>query len=446
MEHTDLIPSHDLALWLLNLIDRCLDGLGLHRYATVEKVCYIAIVMLMAFAIAWLVKKFVYSILRYCVQKRNSQVGRELLYCHTLSRSCQLIPPLIMLAMMPFAFASPHPVLGWLERVVGVYALAGFGIAAAGWMDFLYYHYNKHDNRRNLPIRGLLNVGKGVTWIVLAICAVSIMLSRSPAFLLTGLGAFAAALMLIFKDSILGFVASIQMNENDMIHVGDWIVVPDTPANGIVLDMSLSAVKVQNFDNTIVTVPPYTLVSTSFQNYRGMTMSGARQIVANFVIDAASVRRLTPGDAQDMAAPFPRLKTFVDNLITKKYNEQNDPGLTPINGTIETNIGLFRSYLSLYLFYNPGISQTQQLLVRILEPDINGLPLQIYCFTNTTDWDRYEGIKSSVIEHITSAVGGFGLNLSTTQSLTVDPGPAVAARPPVPTSLQNENEPATGPE
>ena len=260
METPTIIPSHTVAHWLLTTIDNTLDALGMGRHRTTEEIIYLVAVSIVAFAVAWIIKKIIFVSVRKLVKMRKITIGLELLQWHTLRKVCQIIPPLILLALVPFAFESTHSMRFWIFRIVGIYGLVALGIALGAVFDFAFNHYNIHQNKRNLPLRGLLNVAKGILWIVLAICSVSLLLDKSPAFLLTGLGAFAAALMLIFKDSILGFVAGIQMSQNDMLHVGDWIVVPDTPANGVVMDMTLSTVKVRNFDNTIVTVPPYTLI------------------------------------------------------------------------------------------------------------------------------------------------------------------------------------------
>lgn len=420
IEPTTFITNHTFAEWLLGIIDKALNAIGLEHHQTVEEIIYLVVISAAAFGIAWLIQKLLYLIIRKIVKMRHGELGRELLQMHTLSKVCRIIPPLILLGLIPFAFESGHEVRVWLMRIVGVYGLIMFGVGMSAIFDFIFFRYNTHDNKRNLPLKGVLNVAKGILWIVIFIVAVAMLLDKSPAYLLTGLGAFAAALMLIFKDSILGFVAGIQMNQNDMLHVGDWIVVPGTPANGVVLDMSLSAVKVQNFDNTIVTVPPYTLVSTSFQNWRGMKESGARRIDQIITIDLTTVRRLSPQEVDTMVAPFPRLKEFVANLRAQNAQEQHNTGLNPINGSIETNLGLFRAYISLYLYYNPSISKTQQLLINTSGTTVNGIQLQIYCFTNTTDWEAYEAIQSDVLEHAITAVQQFGMAIYTSGAITVD--------------------------
>ena len=305
------------------------------------------------------------------------------------------------------------------RSIAGIYALFALAVGLGAVFTFIFNYYNTYENKRKLPLKGLVNVAIGVVWIIIVILSVSVALDKSPGLLLTGLGAFAAALMLVFKDSILGFVAGIQLSENDMIHVGDWIVVPDTIANGVVLDMTLTTVKVQNWDNTIVTLPPYSLVQSSFQNWRGMSESGCRRIVKNLTIDITSVKSITPDEADALAARYPLLKEFVDNLRKNNGLEQNNPGLTPINGTIETNLGLFRAYCCLYIYNNPFINNVQQILIRILDPTNGGLPLQIYCFTATTDWNKYEGIQSAIIEHISTVCGDFGLDIYSSSTLTV---------------------------
>ncbi len=428
MNASSSLPSQPVSVWLAEDIGMVLDRLGLGHHTTVREVIYVAVIIVVSLAIAWVMQRIIYLFLRKLVQVRNTAVGNELLKWKTLSKVCCVIPPLLMLGMMPFAFSASHAVRVWIMRLIGIYGLAMLGVALGAVMSFIFGHYNLHENKKNIPLKGVLNVAKGIMWIVLAICSVAILVNRSPAFLLTGLGAFAAALMLIFKDSILGFVAGVQMGENDMIHVGDWIVVPGTPANGVVLDMTLSAVKVQNFDNTIVTVPPYTLISTSFQNWRGMSMSGARRITKSCMIDVTSVRKITVDEARRMAKADARLSQFVENLIAKNATAQNDGGLTPVNGTIETNLGLYRAYLCLYIYNNPGIAQNQQLLVQLLDPNINGIPLQIYCFTNTTDWAKFEAIQSDIMEHVVVTIPAFGLSLYSDDSLTVDLAKTPAAQ------------------
>lgn len=419
--------SHTVATWLLDFIDGLLNKIGLSHFETGEEIIYLSIVIVAALAVGWVIQKGVVFVLRRLARMKNNDVGRELLQMHTISKCCRIIPPLFFLALAPFAFDRNQHVIAIIERVAWIYVLICFAFGLCAVLKFIFHHYDIHRNTKKLPIQGVLNLAQGIVWIVIAICAVGVAVDKSPAVLLTGLGAFSAALMLVFKDSILGFVAGIQMSQNDMVHVGDWIVVPGTPANGTVLSMTLTAVKVQNWDNTIVTVPPYTLVSTSFQNYRGMKDSGARRIDKTFIIDLPTVRRLSSAEVDALVQSKPILKGFVDNLRKNNQTAQLDGGMTPINGTIDTNLGLFRAYISEYVFNSPHISKEQQILIRLTDPTPYGLPLDIYCFTNTTDWDAYEAIQSTLMEHITTVCADFGLAIYTAGSLTVEQATAEQA-------------------
>ena len=286
----------------------------------------------------------------------------------------------------------------WAQRLAEMCAVLVVGWVLSAVAGYVFEHYDAKKNTRNLPLRGVLNLCHGIIWIVIFIICVSILIGRSPAYILTGLGAFAAALMLIFKDSILGFVAGVQMSQNDMLHVGDWITVPSTLADGIVEDVSLTSVKVRNFDNTYITIPPYTLVSASFQNHRGMAESGARRFMRTFLIDLPSIRRCDSELIKRITATF--------------------SGFEP-DHNIESNLGLFRAYLKWYLDGNPLINHEMLLMVRLLEPTEDGIPMQVYAFAATTDWSSYEAIQSEIVEHITIAAPQFAIAIYTSATLTV---------------------------
>lgn len=411
--------SHNIAEWLMDIVDTGLDALGLERFKTIEEGIYLVVVIAVAFIIGWIIQKVVLFGVRRVVKMRNGVIGKELLQWKTLSKCCYIIPPLVILALTPFAFASGHHTLVIIQRVCCIYALIAFGIGLGAVFEFFFNHYNIHDNTRRLPLNGILDVVKGIMWIIITIIAVSIAVDKSPAILLTGLGAFAAALMLIFKDPILGFVAGIQMSQNDMLHVGDWIVVPGTPANGVVIDVSLTIVKVQNWDNTIITVPPYTLVSGPFQNWRGMKQSGCRQISRSIIIDITSLQKIDDARVDAIVEKYQCLKPFVDKLRKDGTVLGNNPGLNPVNGTLETNIGLFRAYCCQYLLSSPYIDNQQQIIVRLMTPTPNGLPMDIYCFTATTDWNEYEAIQSSIMEHFCTVCADFGVGVYSSATLTV---------------------------
>ena len=288
----------------------------------------------------------------------------------------------------------------------------------------MWMRFEAKRNTRNLPLRGILDTVLGVIWVVTLIVCVAIVVDKSPAVLLGGLGAFAAVLMLVFKDSILGLVGGIQLAQNDMLHVGDWIVVPSSIANGIVIDASLTTIKVQNWDNTIVTIPPYNLISGSFQNWRGMSDSGVRQIARSILFDSYSITTLDKETLDGVLEKYPIVKPYVDKLEASGKQIVPDPGQATVNGTLSTNMGLFRAYMCQWLLNNPGISNSNQILVRLMAPTENGVPLQIWCFTSTTAWTAYEAIQSDLFEHIIAVAPDFGLRVFNETSgadvLTID--------------------------
>lgn len=419
----DIIPSHTLAQWLLTHIHRLLDLIGLSKDKNTEEILYVAIIIVAAAGIGWVLSNVIRLIVRKIIMVRNPELGQSLVNRRVLSRNAAIIPPLVVLALIPFAFIGTSTLSTVIMRSVLIYTTIIVCMAICTDLSFGWDNFEKKRNSRNLPLRGILDTIIGIMWVITAIICVSIIVNKSPVALLTGLGAFAAVLMLVFKDSILGLVAGLQLSQNDMLHVGDWIVVPSTPANGIVIDVSLTTIKVQNWDNTIITLPPYTLISGSFQNYRGMTDSGVRQIARQVLIDTYSVKTLSASDVDSLASQFPIIKNYVDKLRQTGKNIF-DPGLATVNGTIDTNLGLYRAYLCEWLLTHPSISSKDQILVRLMAPTEYGTPLQIWCFTSTNAWTAYEAIQSALFEHIAVTAPLFGLNIYTytsgQDSLTVN--------------------------
>lgn len=409
MTFTEIIPSHKVAGWILDQIDHILSAIGLGKERVVEEIVYVIVIAAIALFIGWAVRRLVLAVARKMVKMRNSQICRELLEQRVLTKCSHIIPPLVLLGLMPVAFESGSKILDIAERITIAYLLVVIAVAINTVLTFFWMRFDRRENTKNLPLKGILNVAVGIVWIIMVICCICVLLNKSPGWLLTGLTAFAAALMLVFKDTILGFVAGIQLSQNDMVRVGDWIVVPSTIANGIVTDVSLTTVKVQNWDNTIVTLPPYTLVSSSFQNWRGMSDSGARQICRAVIFDTYYIKPCTDELLTAVAKKYPVVKPFIDNTL-KQGKPTYDPGLACVNGTLETNLGLYRAYLCEYLLNHPLILNTQQILVRVMVPTGTGMPLQIWCFT-TTKWTAYEAVQSEIFEHIATTCKDFGLQL-----------------------------------
>ncbi len=266
---------------------------------------------------------------------------------------------------------------------------------------------------RERPIKGYLQVVKIIIFVLAAVLMVAALIERSPLLLLSGFGAMSAVLMLVFKDTILSLVASVQLGSNDMLRVGDWIEMPSQNADGDVIDMALNTVKVQNWDKTITTIPTYKLISDSFKNWRGMQESGGRRIKRAMLIDQSSVRFLTDGE-RDRLCRIALIDPYLDAKRKELEAYNRDllaAGKDPVNTRRVTNIGTFRAYVEQYLRAHPGIRQDMTLLVRQLDPGANGLPLELYCFTATVDWGKYENIQSDIFDHLIAMLPEFGLRL-----------------------------------
>ncbi len=395
------------------IIRHLLDIIGLRHEPRIEGLLYIVIVAVVAIFIGWLIRKCILYVVRRLAGMRHTMLDDDLLQSRVFTKCSHIIVPIVLLSLVPFTLNYGSQMRIVIMKVLYIYAIIAFTYAMAAVVDFIWVRYNRKENTRNLPLKGIANTMKGILWIIAFIIGVSVLIDKSPAALLTGLGAFAAALMLIFKDSILGFVAGIQLSQNDMVRIGDWIVVPDTPVNGNVIDISLSTVKVRNFDNTIITCPPYMLVQHSFQNWRGMSESGARRIFYNLTVENSTIHPADEAFVDDMVGKYPLLKSWVDGVRSSNALVEYNKGQMSVNGTIETNLGLFRAYVCLYLMNHPQVAKDQQMLVRLETPVAQGTTLNIYVFTATTNWTLYEAIMSELLEHITAIAPTFGLRLYT---------------------------------
>ena len=398
--------AQEVSFTLISEFRDFLANLGISKHPVLEELIYIAIIVLISLAIGWIVRLVVLFFIKRVVKLRKFEIGNELIKQKIFSKICNVVPPTILLGLISFTFVSNDSlILRILDALIKIYLSITIGIAISAILAFLWDNYDNHKNDKNHPLRGVLNVGQGVVWIVIAIVLGSNLMGKSPTALLTGLGAFAAALMLIFKDSILGFVAGMQLSQNDMLRVGDWVVVPSTIANGIVEDVSLTVVKIRNWDNTLVMLPPYTLVSTSFQNWRGMIESNVWLISKNIIIDAKTIVEINDVFENEIVAKFSQLKEFVGN------NQSYQGGLVGVNGTKETNLGLYRTYLCNYLISHSMVSKQHQMFVTLLDLTPEGLPMQIYCFVASTDWAIYEAVKSEIIEHAIVVAPQFKLEI-----------------------------------
>lgn len=400
----DGFPTHGVILRFVTGISAFLSKMGVSNYPILEELIYVVIIILLSLALGWVVRLVVLFFIKRVIRLRKFEIGQELIKQKIFSKVSNIVPPAVLLGLISFAFVSNDSLILRVFIVLIKISLSlTIGVAISAILNFMWNSYDNRRNDKNHPLRGVLIVAQGLVWIVIAIITVSNLLGKSPTVLLTGLGAFAAALMLIFKDSILGFVAGVQLSQNDMLRVGDWIIVPSTIANGIVEDVSLTVVKIRNWDNTLVMLPPYTLVSTSFQNWRGMVESNVWLISQNVIIDVRSVVNSSEVLENEILEKHSQLKEFIEN------NSRYQGGIVGVNGTNETNLGLYRAYLCTYLITHPMVSKHHQMFITLLDSTPKGQPLQIYCYAATTDWAIYEAVKSEIMEHAIAIAPQFKL-------------------------------------
>lgn len=282
-------------------------------------------------------------------------------------------------------------------------------------LDIILNLSQKWPAASQLPLKGIFQGIKLIGAIIVGILMISLLIGQSPAILISGLGAMAAVLMLVFKDPILGLVAGIQLSANDMLKLGDWLEMPKYGADGTVIDIGLTTVKVRNWDNTITTIPTWSLVSDSFKNWSGMSASGGRRIKRSVNIDVTSIHFLDDDEKQRLLAAH-LLKPYLTSRHQEidEWNKQLDAPESALNHRRMTNIGTFRAYLNEYLRHHPRIRKDMTLMVRQLAPNDHGLPIEIYAFTNTVAWLEYESIQADIFDHIFAVVEEFGLRIHQT--------------------------------
>lgn len=369
--------------------------------------------VLLAWLANWLTKHILLRGLRRLlgavVQGRDPEVAP----LRVVSRLSNVVPALVLMIGARAVPALPAALVSVVENVSSAFIVLTVALALGAALNLLNAVYQRRPAARLRPIKGYVEVLKIVIYVVAAILMVASLIDRSPLILLSGLGAMAAVLMLIFQDTLLSLVASVQLGSNDMVRVGDWIEMPQLNADGDVIDIALHTVKVQNFDKTITTIPTKRLITDSFRNWRGMRESGGRRIKRSLYIDQHSVRFLSDDERR-------RLDRFalLDGYLAAKEAELEAWNATlpraerdVVNRRRVTNIGTFRAYVERYLRRHPGVHQGMTLMVRQMAPTADGLPLEVYCFANTTVWTEYEGIQSDIFDHLFAIVPEFGLRV-----------------------------------
>lgn len=305
-----------------------------------------------------------------------------------------ILPGILVYFLLPLAFVRGKEILDFSQKICAVYIIAAILFTINGLLLVMLDVYNARDKQKNHPMKGFVQVLQVLLFFIGGIVIIAVLVNKSPMTLFAGLGASAAVLMLVFKDSILGFVAGVQLSANDMLRIGDWIQLPNGVANGTVEEITLNTVKIRNWDETISTVPPYTLVNNSFQNWRGMQESGGRRVNKNIYLDMTTLKFCTPEDLDAIRKNVPLMADY-----------------QPAEGEVPTNSQLYRIYIERYLRSLPVVNQDMDLILSLKEPTTYGVPIQVYFFSRNKVWREYERIQSDIFDHLLAIVGKFDLKL-----------------------------------
>lgn len=382
----------------------------------VARVCMMAVV---AWVTYWMARKWLAKVVAKVAGKTATNWDDLMFDSHFFNYFALFITPVIV-QMLSVYMGWSHSVL--VYKVINIWVVVAVVLLLSAILDGINRIYDSYPVARNRPIKVFIQVIKIFLYGVAVIVIVSIVLDKDPRALLVGLSAFAAVLMLIFKDAILGFVAGVQLIANRMVKLGDWIVMPSANADGEVLEINLTTVKVQNWDKTISTIPTYRMVSESFTNWRGMEESDGRRIKRSVNIDVQSIHYLTAGELEVL-----KKSVLLRDYITGKLEElerYNAERATPLDVRRLTNIGTFREYMEMWISSNPAIAQHMTHMVRQLQPGPTGLPLEIYCFSSRQKWVEYERVQADIFDHLFAVIPLFNLRIFQYPSDQFIPGKA----------------------
>lgn len=368
-----------------------------------------AVILITCIVANFIAKKIIIRLLTKIINRNKYQWDNILLDRKVFHWLVNLLPGIIIYIMAP-AYEQGGSIV---RRGATIYILIILSFVVNSLLDATNDIYSTYPISKIRPMKGLIQVVKIIFYIIISIVIFGTLMNQNPLLLLSGIGALAAVFSFVFKDSILGFIAGIQLTANDMLRIGDWIEMQKYCADGEVIDITLNTVKVQNFDKTIVSLPAYALVSDAFKNWRGMVEFGGRRIKRSIYIDVNSITFCTP----EMIEKFKKINYLKEYIIQKEaelseYNLQHNMEEKLLsNGRHMTNVGTFRAYIQFYLNNNPQLHKEMAQIVRQLPPTENGLPLEIYVFTNNTEFEIYEIIQADIFDHILSIAGEFDLRI-----------------------------------
>jgi miniconductance mechanosensitive channel len=396
-----------LTQWLLS------SGLPPAAAEAITLLSGIAAIAVLAFIANLIAKKVIVRSLNAMITRWRLKYFLLLQEHRVLTKLSHVAPAIIIQSLAPTLFAGWSSLADFARMGVSVYLIGVGVIVIDALLNVLLTAYNRLGPSQRMPIKGFIQAVKLVVFLIGLILIVSVFLDKSPLLLMSGLGALTAVLLLVFRDAILGFVAGIQLSANNMVQTGDWIEMPKQGADGDVIDVSLTTVKVQNWDRTITTIPSYLLISDSFRNWRGMVESGGRRIKRSIHLDMRTIRFLDP-ELLNRCKKIQLLRPYLDRALEEiqKHNSESKLEMNDLlNGRHLTNIGTFRAYCVAYLRQHAKVHQEMIQIVRQLEPGPTGLPLEIYLFTNDINWVAYEGIQADIFDHLLAIVPHFGLRV-----------------------------------
>ncbi|MGP3226898.1 mechanosensitive ion channel family protein [Serratia nevei] len=397
-------------------ITRWLEQFGLEFGGVMSLLMVLGLIVLISVAIHLVLHRVVLAALQRRGQQSQRVWQQAIIQYKLFQRVALLLQGVIISIQATLWLQSGSQTQAVIVTAAQVWILAFTLLSLFSLLDTLLALLRQSPISNQLPLRGIFQGLKLVAAILIGIMIVSLLMGKSPLLLLSGLGAMTAVLMLVFKDPILGLVAGIQLSANDMLKIGDWLEMPKYGADGAVTDIGLTTVKVRNWDNTVTTIPTYALISDSFKNWRSMSESGGRRIKRSLNIDTGSVHFLSE-EEQRRLQRNPLLHSYL-NVKTQELSQHNQEIAvdlaSPLNGRRLTNLGTLRAYLEAYLRAHPRIHQNMTLMVRQLAPTPEGLPLEIYAFTNTTVWAEYESIQADIFDHILAVIDEFGLRVHQT--------------------------------
>ena len=385
----------------------------LDQYPRLEATAGIAILIIIAGISNNVVKRILVRVFVSALKRVVRDDEKLGLHSNIVSRLANIFPALVFSIGISFVPHLPEAMVTVVKNVAGAFIILTIALAINAFITLLNRSYERRPDANRKPIKGYLQIVTIVVYVIAAILIIATLIDKSPLILLSGLGAMAAVLMLVFQDTLLSLVASMQITSGDLIRVGDWVEMPDANADGDVIDLALHTVKIQNWDKTITSVPTRRFITTGFKNWRGMQESGGRRMVRSMMLDQQSIAFLNEEELEKLKR-FSVLEEYLNEKLGEISSWNKDleaSGKDKVNSRWVTNIGTFRAYVQRYLENHPGIHQDMTLLVRQRDPTSEGLPLQIYAFTNTTAWAEYEGIQSDIFDHLYAIVPAFGLRV-----------------------------------